>query len=645
MPDGTIAEPRRRKARLRAPTTPDPVDIAMAAEASGRPAQGAAHELLIEQRRLIRWQIASERFGVALKALTIFVGLGIAAILGGMAWSAAHDQGVVVRAFSTPPGYVSRGLTGEIVASQFINDLVTIRRRTARVSLAPTQALRSAGPDVRIEIPQTGVSVGEIERLLERWLGRQTVISGAITENAPGLVTLSAQVGNRGWVRVSGSADQLDGLIQQLAEKSFAAYRPDQWGVYLNGQGRYDEALAAARANLLRDRPPGENTLARDYSLLGGREGDPALQVQRFRKAISLVPRQIPFWHNLARAYERLAYEQAAFDAAKTLVALPMQDQGAQIARNTDRRTAAAAFARLRRYGQLIVANMSGAYAEAQTLAEPGVDAGLAAARAHDAEAARELVADALDLEKITPRDAAFTRVYIAKAAANWPAMMAAMSAYERERETAYNTPPAPGLTPPAGSTVMQAQYAAVRARRDAPLLAEAMARTGDIEGARAVAAATPLDCAACLRARADVESAARNWPGADAWYARAGAFAPRLPQAETQWGESLLARGDTKGAIARFAAASAKGPHYADALELWGEALMANGDAKAAAGKYAEAAKFAPRWGRLHVKWGETLATLGRADEARAKWQAAAGMDLAPADRAHLGQLLAARA
>ncbi|MGH6911761.1 MAG: hypothetical protein ACREEG_16360, partial [Phenylobacterium sp.] len=477
-----------------------------------------AHDLLVEQRRLIRWQIASERFGVALKALTILVGLGIAAILAGMAWTAAHDQGVTVRAFSTPPAYAARGLSGEILAGQYIDDLVRIRSRTARLSLAPTQNLRAAGPGVRIEIPQTGVSVAEIQRLFDRWLGRQTVISGALNEEAPGFVTLTAQVGDRGWVRVSGPADQLDALIQQLAEKSFGAYRPDQLGIYLSGEGRYDEALAAARANLMRDRAEDDDTLGRDYSLLGVREGDPARQVQLFRKAISIGPKQMPFWNNLAHAYERLGYEQSASDAANTLLALRVQDQGSTIARNTNARTAAETFAKLRRYGNHTAAIMSGAYAEARAFADPGAEESLAAARAHDGASARQGVIDALDVEKITPRDAAFTRVHIARAAADWPAMSAAMSTYERERETAYNAPPAAGLTPPAGSTVMQAQYAALRARRDAPLLAQALARSGDIERARAAASATPLDCAACLRARAEVESAARNWPAADAW-------------------------------------------------------------------------------------------------------------------------------
>jgi Flp pilus assembly protein TadD len=70
----------------------------------------------------------------------------------------------------------------------------------------------------------------------------------------------------------------------------------------------------------------------------------------------------------------------------------------------------------------------------------------------------------------------------------------------------------------------------------------------------------------------------------------------------------------------------------------------MARGDAAGAAAKFAEAARFAPHWGRLYLNWGQALARLGKAGEARVKWRAAAGMDLAPADRSRIDQLLAVR-
>ena len=45
MSDEPIAGPRRRRRRAGGPTPPDPIDIAMTAEALGKPAEGAAHGL------------------------------------------------------------------------------------------------------------------------------------------------------------------------------------------------------------------------------------------------------------------------------------------------------------------------------------------------------------------------------------------------------------------------------------------------------------------------------------------------------------------------------------------------------------------------------------------------------------------------
>src|SRR4051812_28880165 len=91
-----------------APTTPDPIEIAMEAEASGRAPSGVAVGLLQDQRRLVRWQIAGERAGFALKLLTGAAGLaggaGVAAPPGG----GRPAAGVVSSALSRPPGPPAR---------------------------------------------------------------------------------------------------------------------------------------------------------------------------------------------------------------------------------------------------------------------------------------------------------------------------------------------------------------------------------------------------------------------------------------------------------------------------------------------------------------------------------------------------------
>jgi Flp pilus assembly protein TadD len=173
------------------------------------------------------------------------------------------------------------------------------------------------------------------------------------------------------------------------------------------------------------------------------------------------------------------------------------------------------------------------------------------------------------------------------------------------------------------------------------PARAYALARLGRMPEAETQIAATPLDCYRCVRVRARIAALKGDARAADHWFREAERMAPSIPFADAEWGEALLARGDTGAAITRLQRAHGTSPRFADPLELWGEALMRRGQFQDATGKFAEAAKLAPRWGRLHLRWGEALAKLGKADEARAKWRAAFGMDLSDAEKIRLGQLL----
>ena len=74
--------PKRTRLKAEpAPTTPDPIEIAMEAEALGEAPRGVAHRVLAKQEQLIGWQIASERAGFALKLLTGAAGLAVAVAL------------------------------------------------------------------------------------------------------------------------------------------------------------------------------------------------------------------------------------------------------------------------------------------------------------------------------------------------------------------------------------------------------------------------------------------------------------------------------------------------------------------------------------------------------------------------------------
>src|SRR5262249_16516948 len=150
------------------------------------------------------------------------------------------------------------------------------------------------------------------------------------------------------------------------------------------------------------------------------------------------------------------------------------------------------------------------------------------------------------------------------------------------------------------------------------PLLALARAKTGDVAGAQALIAASPLDCYDCVRMRALIAAGARQPQQADVWFAPAIHDAPSLPRAHAHWGKAFLERGQRDAAIAKFQQANEKGPHFADPLEGWGEALMAKNQSHLALAKFAAANAYTPNWGRLHLKWGEALTYMGRHDEAQ---------------------------
>ncbi|WP_411287959.1 hypothetical protein, partial [Phenylobacterium sp.] len=312
MPDGsTTAKPRRARY---APTTPDPIEIAMEAERGDARPDSPARTLLVNQNRLVGWQIASERAGVALKVLTGVVGLVAAVGLGVMAWSAAHDESMVVRPFSAPPSWTARGVGGDVLAGRYTDHIVSLQQSAAKGFLS-VQTLRSASDEVRLEIPQTGVSLGDIQRALTAWLGHQKVVSGALSEDGSGQVTLTVRVAGQGSFSLTGPPGEVDAMIRQLAERSFAAADPQRAVLAFLNLDRRDEALRIASAHLasLTTGSP-ELPLALIFRALP--EPSSRQVVRLARQAVAADPSLMTAWARLSLAELQLGREQSAYDAA-----------------------------------------------------------------------------------------------------------------------------------------------------------------------------------------------------------------------------------------------------------------------------------------------------------------------------------------
>ena len=571
-------------------------------------------ELVTSRLRLGRWK---DRVTLALQALTGLVGAAFAGAVAVMAWQAHADHGVSIAAFSTPPDLAQRGLTGQVIASELLDGLAALQAKTVTARPASSYA-NDWGGEIKVEIPETGVSIGELDRYLRDWLGSETRITGEVVRTPTG-IAVTARSGEAPGKRFEGSESDLDQLVAKAAEAVYAQTQPYRYAVYLASTGRRAEASGLfarlAEAGAPEDRP----WAYAGWASILQTEGRHYEAVRMARAAMALNPDIQPPYETLGVSadvvgdrgvgLENPAREMELVKTGKVpgLTGAERADRvrflnGVQAFYRYDFRTAADLLAPLTAFD---LEGRQAGYTPRHLRAR--VLAGM-----HEVTAAEQLQAGPLDMNSYQ------ALVARGETLGDWAGAAAALDAGARD----------PALAGDAQTTLVPA------------LRARALAHLGRAAEAEALAAPMPLGCYQCLITRGEIATVARDWTAADRWWAELDRRAPNLPQ--SAWAASLLARGDLDGAIRKAAQAHQRSPHFADPLEIWGEALLRKGDAAAAAGKFAEAAPDAPRWGRLHLMWGEALMLSGRPANARAQYAAAKGMDLAPPERAALDVLLA---
>jgi tetratricopeptide (TPR) repeat protein len=592
----------------------------MEAKASGRNPVGSAEQLLLSQNRLIGWQIASERAGFALKVLTGLAGtLAVIAVMV-LACSASQYRGVTIKPFSVPPEMEARGLTGAVVAERVLDRLA--RMQAATGSTRAAASFSSGWGEVEVTIPQTGVSATELWKFLRGWLGQEIEVSGDIVK-AGTEVQLSVRADRTSAPLIRGPEADLEGLLDRAAEALFAETQTYRYGVYLMREHRLEEAQAVFQRLAL-----GDDRVERKWALVGLtnsylRQGqlDTALKSagaviaadSRFPLGVSIYARSHYFagnWETSYRANARVAsllqgeteftrdrrenfkFEHLALDARFRHDHNRALETLQHFMKRDDQRDLNLIWLAA---GQKVALHRpSEAMMDAtETLGNP---------------------AEALDELRLSLAEQ-LERQDWAGAVARYRSIQ---DAHPEQRFSASG-----------------------RYWNDEGPTAYAMARLGDLDGARSLLAQGRRDSYPIAIARAQVAALSGDVAGSERLFVAATELAPSLADAHFAWGRARLERGDAAGAIAVLKIAAHRAPRWADPLKVWGDALSIQGRHKEAIRLYQAAARFAPQWGALHLAWGRSLVAQGREDKARDRWRAAAGMDLSATDRGAVSRLL----
>jgi len=577
---------------------------------------GLEKEHIEAQNHHLRLRHIHDRLRLVLDAGLACFGVALALLLVWAVWTATRYQSVVVEAFTVPPSFEARGLSGGVVAAQFLDRLQEIQRRGALNPTASTPIEDAWTHEIRVEVPETGISLGDIQKFLRSWLGHDVRISGAVVEDGGSLV-LTVRGNGVPAQRVVGKASELDMLIGSAAERALGAARPLELLGYLESTSRHAEAAALAGPMLA-------SASATEAPQILNMWGNALTGLDRFPEALDMYreANRLSSDHTRYKLNETLALlhlgrEEEAYQTISAIKASTFDNSGEGLRRKAGlatgmielRRGAIDLLESLQAYTRMtgsthLLFEMLIASQEATTLAAMHDSAGTELALE---QAARGAVGP---VDRIATQQARSALAH--ELGHDSEALADAQSALSLEERT----PEWMVVFPP--TACLAARYAEAAGQAN---VAEAiLAKAG-----------TFVDCASV---KAEFAAHRGAWDEAQRDFAAAVDLAPSLPMAYESWGEALASHSELGPAIEKLSAAHARGPHWADPVEHWGEALAAQGQFQAAAQKYAEAFTYAPNWGALHLHWGEALAKLGDHTRALEQFRAARELALSDTDR-----------
>ena len=516
------------------------------------------------------------RVGFQIFAVIVATAIGVGAAI--MIRDAVTSRRVVIEPFDAPPALAARGLTGKVIAGGLLDDLTRLQDATRSSSAARGLSGAWTG-NIKLDVPDTGVSLSEISHLLRERFGHDLHIDGDLIETTTGGLALTVRGNDVPPETFSRPATELEKLTVEAAEYIYSKSQPARWATYLVNAERYEEAIAFCRGAVASadpaDRPKLLSIWAIAISFSGGSTRE-ALGL--FRAAVKLQPDLWPAHVNIQNALIVLGDEEGAWRAGEDM---------RRVAGGRPGRAPEADYVNWDYLTWNLRAWLEAALADAETNAGSGTGAGTAGptiaeiqALLHDPEAA-DLALKTTREDSHDPTIAAMAHIVRGRLAAEAGDTARAVTEMEAYGEAFAN---------PAVSS-NNAGYTC--------WIAPAEEAAGHPDRADAVlkSSGTYVDC---YRFRGDILDGRGDWPGAQKAYADAVALAPDLPAGYYSWGVALAKHQDLEGATAKLKEAILKGPHWADPLKACGDVLLKQGRPTEALAKYDEALNYAPQWKQL---------------------------------------------
>ena len=148
---------------------------------------------------------------------------------------------------------------------------------------------------MKVDIPETGVSLTQAWRYLKLWLGDERHVRGSLRPDGDGRIRMTVTLEGEPPASFAGPAGELDKIEQRAAEHVYAGIEPINYVIYLENNYRFDEVMAALPAMI--DAAQTQEDRADAFGVTADFimriKGDFALALARARIARSGAPKKI----------------------------------------------------------------------------------------------------------------------------------------------------------------------------------------------------------------------------------------------------------------------------------------------------------------------------------------------------------------
>jgi tetratricopeptide (TPR) repeat protein len=513
-------------------------------------------------------------FQVFVAVFAILIGIGAAIAI----YDAVHSRSVVIDPFEAPPALAAAGISGRVVASGLLDRMVQMQTAT-RSEIQKRNISDAWSNEISLELAETGLSIGAIERVLKTRFGHDQHISGDLVKMDPTGLALTVRGTGVLPKTFSDAKGDLDALTSKAAEYVYSQAQPALWAVYLVDSGRYQEAIEFCQASTASSSTSDRPVLLAYWAVAIAKSlgtGPQALELAE--RAIALKPDYWGGYLDLINMKLALGDEEDVWRLGEDVRKMAGGRPGR-----------APEVTYLDSDGVMwdLQAQLGGLLADAESTSGNGTFTFATGPEIAGFEALlHDPVAADIALQTTKP-DLGDPTI---AAGAHWVRGLLAADSGDPARAVsemdaflaAYSDPAVVWGWPGFNCWVAPAEEAAGHSDK-----ADAVLKTGG----------TFVDC---YRFRGDILDHRGDWAAAQKAYADAVTLAPDLPAGYYSWGVALAKHGDLAGAESKLKDANQRGPHWADPLKAWGDVLANQGHTKESLVKYDAALKYAPNWKQL---------------------------------------------